>query len=101
MRLDNFTTLGYAARALQGALKEECSKTGRSVPQLGLFSVVIISLSAMIGSGLFLLPSLAMLEMGGGESPAGGVWLAYLAASLVDSNRATRATIRGPSSPKL
>ncbi|MBF93479.1 MAG: amino acid transporter [Euryarchaeota archaeon] len=51
--------------------------------KLGLFSVVIISLSAMIGSGLFLLPSLAMLEMGGGESPAGGVWLAYLAASLV------------------
>ena len=51
--------------------------------KLGLFSVVIISLSSMIGSGLFLLPSLAMLEMGGGTNPAGGVWVAYLAASLV------------------
>ncbi len=51
--------------------------------KLGLFSVVIISLSAMIGSGLFVLPALAMLEMGGGTNPAGGVWLAYLLAALV------------------
>ncbi|MFL2975527.1 MAG: amino acid permease [Candidatus Thalassarchaeaceae archaeon] len=50
--------------------------------KLGLFSVVIISLSAMIGSGLFVLPALAMLEMGGGTHPVGGVWLAYLIAAL-------------------
>ena len=51
--------------------------------KLGLFSVVIISLSAMIGSGLFVLPALAMLEMGGGGTPVGGVWLAYLVAALL------------------
>ena len=51
--------------------------------RLGLFSVVIISLSAMIGSGLFVLPALAMLEMGGGENPVGGVWLAYLVAAFL------------------
>jgi len=51
--------------------------------KLGLFSVVIISLSAMIGSGLFVLPALAMLEMGGGTDPVGGVWLAYLVAALI------------------
>jgi amino acid transporter len=45
--------------------------------KLGLFSVVIISLSAMIGSGLFVLPSLAYAEVGG------GAWLAYLLAALV------------------
>mgnify|MGYP002879631045 CR=1 FL=1 len=51
--------------------------------KLGLFSVVIISLSAMIGSGLFVLPALAMLEMGGGTNPVGGVWLAYLLAAII------------------
>ena len=51
--------------------------------KLGLFSVVIISLSAMIGSGLFVLPALAMLEMGGGGTPVGGVWLEYLVAALL------------------
>ena len=51
--------------------------------KLGLFSVVIISLSAMIGSGLFVLPALAMVEMGGGTNPVGGIWLAYLVAALV------------------
>ena len=51
--------------------------------KLGLFSVIIISLSSMIGSGLFLLPSLAMVEMGGGDSPVGGVWIAYLLAAFV------------------
>jgi len=45
--------------------------------KLGLFSVVIISLSAMIGSGLFVLPSLAYAEVGG------GAWLAYVFAALV------------------
>ena len=51
--------------------------------KLGLFSVIIISLSAMIGSGLFVLPALAMLELGGGSSPLGGVWLAYLVAAVI------------------
>ena len=51
--------------------------------KLGLFSVVILSISAMLGSGLFVLPSLAMMELGGGESPLGGIWLAYLFAGLV------------------
>ena len=51
--------------------------------KLGLFSVIIISLSAMIGSGLFVLPALAMLELGGGDSPLGGVWLAYLVAAFL------------------
>ena len=51
--------------------------------KLGLFSVVILSLSAMLGSGLFVLPSLAMMELGGGEVALGGIWLAYLFAGLV------------------
>ena len=45
--------------------------------RLGFFSVVIISLSAMIGSGLFVLPSLAF------EMVGGGAWLAYVLAALV------------------
>ena len=45
--------------------------------KLGLFSVIIISLSAMIGSGLFVLPALAYGMVGG------GVWLAYVLAALV------------------
>ena len=45
--------------------------------RLGLFSVIVISLSAMIGSGLFVLPSLAYAEVGG------GAWLAYVIAALV------------------
>jgi len=51
--------------------------------KLGLFSVVILSLSAMLGSGLFVLPSLAMMELGGGNIPLGGIWMAYLFAGLV------------------
>ena len=58
-------------------------ESGTLERKLGLFSVVIISLSAMIGSGLFVLPALAMLEMGGGSNPVGGVWLAYLVAALI------------------
>ena len=46
--------------------------------KLGVVSVVIISLSAMLGSGLFVLPALAMVEMGGP-----GIWLAYVVAALV------------------
>ena len=46
--------------------------------KLGILSVVIISLSAMLGSGLFVLPALAMLDLGGP-----GIWAAYLVAALV------------------
>ncbi len=51
--------------------------------KLNLGAVVIISLSAMLGSGLFVLPALAMLQMGGGDQPVGGVWLAYLVAAVI------------------
>ena len=44
--------------------------------KLGLTSVVAISISAMLGSGIFVLPSLAIQQTG----PS--VWLAYLLASL-------------------
>ena len=50
--------------------------------KLGMFSVVIISLSAMLGSGLFVLPALVMVDMGGGTVPVAGIWLAYLLAAL-------------------
>jgi len=50
--------------------------------KLGLFSVVIISLSAMLGSGLFVLPALVMLDLGGGAAPVAGIWLAYLIAAF-------------------
>ena len=45
--------------------------------KLGIWSVVIISLSAMIGSGLFVLPALAMANLGGE-----GIWSAYSLAAL-------------------
>ena len=50
--------------------------------KLGLASVVIISLSAMLGSGLFVLPALVMLDMCGGTAPVAGIWLAYLLAAI-------------------
>ena len=67
-----------------GIVLEPISKVSETLERkLGLFSVVILSISAMLGSGLFVLPSLAMMELGGGESPLGGIWLAYLFAGLV------------------
>ncbi len=44
---------------------------------LGLYSVVAISLSAMLGNGIFILPGLAAGITGGNS-----VWLAYLLAAL-------------------
>ena len=44
---------------------------------LGLVGVIIISLSAMLGSGLFVLPSFAAVMMGE------GIWLAFLLAASV------------------
>ena len=45
-------------------------------PNLGLLSVVTISISAMLGSGLFVLPGIAFTKTG----PT--VWLAYLLAAI-------------------
>ena len=44
---------------------------------VGLVGVIIISLSAMLGSGLFVLPSFAAIMMGE------GIWLAFLLAASV------------------
>ena len=44
---------------------------------VGLVGVIIISLSAMLGSGLFVLPSFAAILMGE------GIWLAFLLAASV------------------
>ena len=67
-----------------GIVLQPTDQTSETIERkLGLFSVVILSLSAMLGSGLFVLPSLAMMELGGGEYPLGGIWLAYLFAGLV------------------
>ena len=48
--------------------------------QIGLFGVVTISLSSMLGSGIFLLPALAAESMGNNAS---GFWLAYVLAATV------------------
>jgi len=76
-----------ASNMTGGVGGDSTSSTGANsedlVRRLGLFSVVIISLSAMIGSGLFVLPSLAMIEMGGGHHAVGGIWLAYLVAAII------------------
>ena len=60
---------------VKGAAKDVSTQLERTI---GLMGVIIISLSAMLGSGLFVLPSLAAEMMGE------GIWLAYvLAASVV------------------
>ncbi len=64
-------------------LKPDVGMDGTLERKLNLGAVVIISLSAMLGSGLFVLPALAMLQMGGGDQPVGGVWLAYLVAAVI------------------
>ena len=50
-------------------LKSDAGMDGTLERKLNLSAVVIISLSAMLGSGLFVLPALAMLQMGGGDQP--------------------------------
>ena len=60
---------------MKGVAKDVSHQLERTI---GLAGVIIISLSAMLGSGLFVLPSLAANMMGE------GIWLAYvLAASVV------------------
>jgi len=75
---------GFSPKDLVGIVLQPIEKIADTLERkLGLFSVVIISLSAMLGSGLFVLPALAMLELGGGTNPVGGIWLAYLFAALI------------------
>lgn len=59
---------------MKGAAKDVSHQLERTI---GLVGVIIISLSAMLGSGLFVLPSLAAEMMGP------GIWLAYVLAALV------------------
>ncbi len=59
---------------VKGVVEDVRFQIERSV---GLFGVIIISLSAMLGSGLFVLPSFAAVIMGE------GIWLAFLLAASV------------------
>ena len=76
---------GFTPKDLVGLILNPLEKVVEKLERkLGLFSVVIISLASMLGSGLFVLPALAMAEMGGGASnPLGGIWLAFLLAGIV------------------
>ena len=53
--------------------------------KLGIWSVVIISLSAMLGGPLFVLPAIAMYDLSSGNTmgTGAGIWLAYVLAALV------------------
>ena len=51
--------------------------SGKMERSVGLTGVIIISLSAMLGSGIFVLPALAAGMLGP------GIWLAYLLAAIV------------------
>ncbi|NCF97226.1 MAG: hypothetical protein GWP21_04835 [Euryarchaeota archaeon] len=53
---------------VKGVVQDVKYQIERSV---GLIGVIIISLSAMLGSGLFVLPSFAAMIMGE------GIWLAF------------------------
>ena len=67
-----------AGKILKGDVKGAVSEVGQQLERtIGLVGVIIISLSAMLGSGLFVLPSLAAAMMGP------GIWLAYLLAATV------------------
>ncbi|MDC0557271.1 amino acid permease [Candidatus Poseidoniaceae archaeon] len=59
---------------VKGVVQDVKYQIERSV---GLIGVIIISLSAMLGSGLFVLPSFAAMIMGE------GIWLAFLLAASV------------------
>ena len=76
---------GFTAKDLVGLIVNPLERVVETLERkLGLFSVVIISLASMLGTGLFVIPALAMVEMGGGGSnPVGGIWLAFLLAGIV------------------
>jgi amino acid transporter len=69
---------GTADKILQGNVKGVVTDVSQQLERtIGLVGVIIISLSAMLGSGLFVLPSLAAEMMGP------GIWLAYVLAAAV------------------
>ena len=73
---------GATDKVLHGKFIEAATEVKETVTQqmersIGLAGVIIISLSAMLGSGLFVLPSLA------GEMMGPGIWLAYILAAMV------------------
>jgi len=71
-------TLKTASKSLKGDVKDIVSVVKTQLERsLSLIGVIIISLSAMIGSGLFVLPSFAAEIMGP------GIWLAFLLSALV------------------
>ena len=67
-----------ADKLIQGDVKGVISDVSKQFERtVGLAGVIIISLSAMLGSGLFVLPSFAAVMMGE------GIWLAFLLAASV------------------
>ncbi len=70
--------LKTSSKSLKGDVKDIVSVVKTQLERsLSLIGVIIISLSAMIGSGLFVLPSFAAEIMGP------GIWLAFLLSALV------------------
>ena len=76
---------GFSPKELVGLIANPLERVVETLERkLGLFSVVIISLASMLGTGLFVIPALAMVEMSGsGSNPVGGIWLAFLLAGIV------------------
>lgn len=75
---------GFTPKDLMGLILNPLDKFTETLERkLGLFSVIIISLASMLGTGLFVIPALAMVEMGNGANPVGGIWLAFLLAGIV------------------
>ena len=67
-----------AGKLIQGDVKGVISDVSKQFERtVGLAGVIIISLSAMLGSGLFVLPSFAAVMMDE------GIWLAFLLAASV------------------
>ena len=68
-------------KLLKGDIRSVVSDVKNQLERsLNLIGVIIISLAAMIGSGLFVLPSFAAEIMGP------GIWLAFLLAALAYSS---------------
>ena len=72
-----FMPLKTASKVLKGDVDLVTAVKTQLERSLSLIGVIIISLSAMIGSGLFVLPSFAAAIMGP------GIWLAFLLSALV------------------
>jgi len=67
-----------ASKILEGDVKGVIEEVKIQIERsLGLIGVIVISLSAMLGSGLFVLPSFSAVIMGE------GIWLAFLLAASV------------------